>query len=151
MTEVQRIVESVVAIIEFPNGRLLLVRRKGEPYDNYWCLAGGKLEPNETPEVGCIREVKEETGLDVTIVKRLGSYIEYAEYKGVKCEFRPTLFVVKPNDVNQEIVVQETEVRDIQFFSVWDAKYLPLAFKHNEMIMDYLRWYLNSPLNGGEK
>jgi 8-oxo-dGTP diphosphatase len=144
--------KTVAAVIEYPDGRILMVKRKGEPFDGYWCLAGGKLEPNETSEEACIREVKEETGLDVEIITCLGTYIEPPnEYKGVMYEFVPTFYVVKPKDSNQEIIVQETEVRDIQLFSPWDSMYMLLAFKHNEMIMDYIRWRSNSPLYGGDK
>jgi 8-oxo-dGTP diphosphatase len=147
MSEVQKIIKSVAAIIIYPDGKLLMVKRKGEPYNGYWSLAGGKVEAGETPQEACLREVKEETGLDVEIIKYIGNYVEFAEYKGISCEFRPTCYVVKPKDISQ-LKAQETEVSDIQLFTVWDAMYLPLAFKHNEMVLEYLRWYLNSPYNG---
>lgn len=37
----------------------------------YYTLCGGKLEPHETPEHGCIREIFEETSLHVTIEKQI--------------------------------------------------------------------------------
>lgn len=48
---------------------LLMHRIKGD--QEYYTLCGGKLEPDETPEDGCIREVFEETSLHVTIEKEL--------------------------------------------------------------------------------
>lgn len=45
--------------------RLLLVRRGREPGRGLWSVPGGRLEPGETVEAGCAREVREETGLDV--------------------------------------------------------------------------------------
>ena len=47
------------------DGRLLLVRRANEPGRGLWSVPGGRLEPGETLEQGCAREVLEETGLVV--------------------------------------------------------------------------------------
>ena len=52
------------------NGKILLVKQKVNEKRN-WSLPGGKLERGETLEEGIIREMKEETGLDVEILKLL--------------------------------------------------------------------------------
>lgn len=39
--------------------------------ESYWTLPGGGIHDNETPEQAIVREVKEETGLDVTICQLL--------------------------------------------------------------------------------
>src|SRR5688572_10389167 len=44
-----------------------------KPNKDYYVLPGGSIESGETPEVACIREVKEETGLVVTLEKKLAS------------------------------------------------------------------------------
>ena len=49
----------------FQRGRVLLVERGREPLKGYWSLPGGVLEVGETLERAVVREVKEETGLDV--------------------------------------------------------------------------------------
>ena len=38
----------------------------------YWTLSKGSIEEGETPEQGTIRELKEEIGLDITIIEKLG-------------------------------------------------------------------------------
>jgi 8-oxo-dGTP diphosphatase len=48
--------------------RVLLVHRPR--YDD-WSFPKGKIDPDETIEKGALREVKEETGLDCRIVRRL--------------------------------------------------------------------------------
>jgi ADP-ribose pyrophosphatase YjhB (NUDIX family) len=46
-------------------GRLLLIRRAHEPGTGLWSLPGGRVEPGETDKKAVIRELREETGLDV--------------------------------------------------------------------------------------
>lgn len=46
-------------------GRLLVVRRAHEPGRGLWSVPGGRVEPGETLGEACVRELREETGLDV--------------------------------------------------------------------------------------
>lgn len=48
------------------NGKVLLHKHKKY---NTWFPVGGHLEPDELPHEAAIREAKEETGLDITLVK----------------------------------------------------------------------------------
>lgn len=49
----------------FDRDKILLVERGKEPLQGYWSLPGGVLEAGETLEEGVVREVREETGLEV--------------------------------------------------------------------------------------
>jgi 8-oxo-dGTP diphosphatase len=55
------------AVVRDPSGRLLLVRRGRPPSAGLWSVPGGRVEPGETPAQAAVREVREETGLDVTV------------------------------------------------------------------------------------
>ena len=54
--------------------RVLLVRRGGAPLAGEWSLPGGRLELGELVEQAVVREVREETGLEVVPVRLLGTY-----------------------------------------------------------------------------
>ena len=54
------------------NGKMLLIRRGTEPYEGYWCPPGGVQKEGESLEETVGREVNEETGLEVEVVKKLG-------------------------------------------------------------------------------
>lgn len=47
------------------DGKVLLLRRSRVPMKDKWTGVGGKTEFYEEPLESCIREVKEETGLDI--------------------------------------------------------------------------------------
>lgn len=52
--------------------RLLLVLRSRPPAAHSWSVPGGKCEPGETPAAACVREVAEETGLAVEVIRWAG-------------------------------------------------------------------------------
>ncbi len=56
--------------------RVLLVRRAIEPGKGKWDIPGGFLEAAEHPEAGALRELREETGLAITITGLLGIYLD---------------------------------------------------------------------------
>jgi 8-oxo-dGTP diphosphatase len=51
--------------------QVLLIKRRDVPL---WVLPGGGIEPDESPEEAVIREVWEETGLRVEIIKKIAEY-----------------------------------------------------------------------------
>src|SRR6185503_13476085 len=57
----------VTATLVPMNEGIVLVKRKFEPFVNYWCLPGGFMECTEHPEESAIREVYEETGLHIEL------------------------------------------------------------------------------------
>ncbi|HEY1011840.1 MAG TPA: NUDIX domain-containing protein [Herpetosiphonaceae bacterium] len=59
------------AIIRDDQGRVLLSRRADS---GWWNLPGGGVEPHETVTEGVVREVREETGLEVVAGRLIGVY-----------------------------------------------------------------------------
>ena len=126
---------TATAIIKIPPQKIVLVRRNTVPFRGYWALPGGRAEPNETVEQAIIREVKEETGLDVEIVTKIGEYHEQGIQDGVEYDYYPACFLVEV--IGGDMKGQRSEIQEIQLFS-FDSVPENLAFVHGEMIRDYL-------------
>ncbi|MEV8439817.1 NUDIX domain-containing protein [Actinosynnema sp. NPDC051121] len=82
-------------------GRLLLVRRRNPPGEGLWSLPGGRVEPGESDETALVRELREETGLSVTVGALIGSVTRPAprgvyEIHDYACQVRSG--VLRPGD-----------------------------------------------------
>ena len=58
-----------VGAVIVQDNRVLLIRRGHQPMKGHWTLPGGVLEVGESLAEGVVREVREETGLDVEVQK----------------------------------------------------------------------------------
>lgn len=95
----------VFGIIKDQENRVLLCLRNDY---NIWNLPGGRLEKGESPWQGVIREVKEETGLNVEIIRLIGVYS-----KPNKDEI---VFSFECKVLGGELTLNE-EAKDIKYFS----------------------------------
>jgi ADP-ribose pyrophosphatase YjhB (NUDIX family) len=66
-------IPTVDIIIRYKNG-IILIKRKNPPEG--WALPGGFVDYGETLEHAAIREAKEETGLDVKLIRQFHTYSE---------------------------------------------------------------------------
>ena len=55
-------------------GRVLLIRRKNEPFKGRYAFPGGFIEVGETAENAALRELKEETGIQANNLRLIGVY-----------------------------------------------------------------------------
>jgi 8-oxo-dGTP diphosphatase len=128
--------KTATAIIPYPEDKILLIKRDTVPFKGYWALPGGRMDSGEIIEQTCVREVKEETGLEVIIIRKVGEYHEPGIEDDIEYDYYPTCFVVKV--VGGEAKKQDSEIEDMTLFNLTDLP-SPLAFKHREMIDDYLK------------
>jgi 8-oxo-dGTP diphosphatase len=74
----QKIISGVVIENE---GKILLVQERKPHVRGLWNLPAGHVKDGETPEQTAIREAKEETGLDVELIVKLGVYSDETDPK----------------------------------------------------------------------
>ncbi|MCW4045972.1 MAG: NUDIX hydrolase [Candidatus Bathyarchaeota archaeon] len=125
---------TATAIIPFPEDKILLIKRSTPPFVGYWALPGGRVDAGETVEQTIVREVKEETGLDVAVVKKIGEYHEQGVQGGMEYDYYPACFLVKI--LGGEIKRQKSEIQDIKLFSLSEVP--ELAFEHSQMVKEYV-------------
>lgn len=75
---------SAAAFVQNDRGEILLVKRGVSPGKGEWALPSGFIEIDEAPEEACVRELKEETGLNGSICSLMGVYSQSSSmYKSV--------------------------------------------------------------------
>lgn len=101
-----------------------------------WGLPGGAIEFGETAMEACIREFKEETGLDVEISKLLGVSTNFIQDYPNGDEAQSILIMFVVNKVNKEISFTDNETLDLDYFSF---NHLPKLFneQHIHAINNY--------------
>jgi 8-oxo-dGTP diphosphatase len=118
-----------------PDGRVLLVRRKNEPFAGRYALPGGFVDLGETVEAACCRELEEETGVAVidSRLKLVGVYSDPdRDPRGhsVSIAFTTTL--------EQAVVPKAgTDAQSAAWITDWRAEIL--AFNHAEILADAKR------------
>lgn len=63
-----------VVITKEQEPKVLLIQRGNEPYKGCWAFPGGFMNMDETAEQCALRELKEETGLDLKNIQQIGAY-----------------------------------------------------------------------------
>jgi len=65
---------TVDVIIKNDNNEVVLVKRKNYPFKDHWAIPGGFVKYNERVEDAAMREIKEETGLDIELTQIFGVF-----------------------------------------------------------------------------
>jgi len=107
---------STIALIINNNNELLVATRAHEPVKGTLDLPGGFVDMNETGEEAVIREVKEETGLDVEEVKYLFSIPNIYVYSGFEVHTLDLVYLCKVTDT--KVLKAEDDVANLEFISI---------------------------------
>ena len=127
--------QTVVCYLRRDDSYLFLYRNKKKNDYNHgkWIGVGGHLEENETPDLAAIREVKEETGLNVNSLSLMG------EILFIDNDYEEMMFVYEITDFSGSLIeCDEGELRwipikDIYHYPMWegDKAFLPHLINHD--------------------
>jgi ADP-ribose pyrophosphatase YjhB (NUDIX family) len=108
-----------VACILFEDSKILLIKRRDIPV---WVLPGGGIDQGESPEAAACREMEEETGYQVKIVRKI------AEYTPTNRLAKLTYFY----EVQALSGAPKTgaETRAVEFFEIDNLPLLPPPYRH---------------------
>ena len=110
---------------------VVLIRRRNPPFQEAHALPGGILDPGETIEECCVREAKEETSLNVEIIKLIGVYSKPG--RDPRGHTVSVTYLCKP--VGGKLKAMD-DAADARWLKVSHLKDLTFAFDHDQMLVD---------------
>ncbi len=113
-------------------GRVLLIRRKNDPFRNCYAFPGGFIEVGETAEHCAMRELKEETGIIADELRLIGVYSDPA-----RDPRHHTITIAYLLSAHGQNPVAGDDAATAEF--VEDATNEKLAFDHDLILRDALR------------
>lgn len=124
-----------VVLIDKWTNKIYLAKRKGEYEKDRYCVPGGMVEPNEDYASALIREVKEETGLQLKFPNL--QFVTIAKHNGGKSNY--TVWFKYYLDSTAIPVNKEPDKHsDWVLFTKQDALQLPLMLSTRETLTRYL-------------
>jgi 8-oxo-dGTP diphosphatase len=118
---------AVDCVVFDPLDRVLLIRRKNDPFAGDWALPGGFVEIGETVEDACRREVQEETGVTLGAISLIGVYSDpKRDPRGHTCS------VAFASRTDVIAVTAGGDAAEAAWFSGYDE--LMLAFDHRKIL-----------------
>lgn len=131
----------VILTVVDDNLEVLLVRRGGEPFRDYWALPGGFLGEGETLDRAAARKLFEESGVRDVYLEQLYTFGELSRGEGGQRGVAVTYFALVQHD---QARLRESS----EWQPAWHDAYKlpPLAFD-NHLVVDYAVRRLRSKLD----
>ncbi len=124
---------TVEVFIVYQNTVLL---RKHDKY-KMWLSVGGHIELDEDPNQAAVREVKEETGLDVKIAGEVVTFADAIDYKEL----------IPPRGLNRHKINETHEHVTLVYFATANSNQVVQGVTE---ISDDARWFTREELNNPE-
>ena len=123
---------TIDAVILLNNKKdIVLIRRKNPPFQGQFALPGGFVDIGETVENACIREVKEETNINVKILKLIGVFSD--PKRDPRGHTITVAFLCEPLTKKEKPKALD-DAADLEIVSLKELSSFELAFDHMEII-----------------
>ncbi|NJE53986.1 NUDIX hydrolase [Thermococcus sp. 21S9] len=130
--ELHRCIGLTVDGVILYRGGVVLIKRKHEPFKGSYALPGGFVEYGETVEEALKREMKEETGLDVRILRLVGVYSDPGR------DPRGHTVSVAFLCIGEGELKAGDDAKEVHVIPIDKVEKLPLAFDHAKILRDAL-------------
>ena len=131
---------AVGVLVQDRAGRLLLVRRNHDPALGQWAFPSGFVDAGEQLEDAAVREVREETQVDVELDRLLGAWSHAGD---------PVVFLAYAARLRGGVAAPGDEASEVAWVSPDD---LPsLAFEHDDEVIAAWRSGAGAPARHGER
>ena len=137
--------KTVLCYLKRDNFYLLLFRnkKKNDVNQGKWVGVGGHIEKDETPDQATIREVKEETGLDVHSLSCSG------EVLFINDDYEELMYVYEIEDFSGSLIecnegeLKWIPIKDIYNYPMWegDKAFLPHLIEHKGYFKMEVRYH----------
>jgi ADP-ribose pyrophosphatase YjhB (NUDIX family) len=121
---------TVDIIIEIASKGIVLIKRKNPPYG--WAIPGGFVDYGESLEEAAMREAKEETNLDVNLIKQFHTYSD--PQRDQRYHTISTVYIAKSKGIPQAMD-DATEIGIFTELNLPDE----IAFDHRSILNDYFK------------
>ena len=129
-----------VDIIIEEASRILLIKRKNEPFKDHLALPGGFVNEGEKVEDAAKREAQEETSLVVDLIDILGVYSD--PKRDPRGHNMSTVFIGRGlrNSGDEIKAVANDNAAEIEWINIEEIGNKKLGFDHKHIVLDYKRW-----------
>ncbi|HLN35523.1 MAG TPA: NUDIX hydrolase [Nitrososphaeraceae archaeon] len=127
-------IPTVDAIIQ-KSSFLLLIKRQNDPYKDTFALPGGFVDEGETVEEALVREVFEETSLEIHPVEILGVYS--TPTRDPRGHMMTVVFITIT--YGGELSAGD-DAKELHWIPLDNINNIDLAFDHKLIIKDYINW-----------
>lgn len=128
----------ITAIFTVEKGipKVLLIKRKNEPFSGEWCLTGGALQNNEDLIDGAKREIYEKSGIDNIDIYEFKTFGKVDRSPVMRMVAIGYIGVIDCNRVN--ILKETTKTSNADWFRI--DKIPALAYDHEEILADAIQY-----------
>ena len=118
--------------------KILLIKRKKDPFKNMMALPGGFVNEGETVEEATKREIREETSLEIRLLDILGVYSD--PNRDPRKHIMTTVFVGEIESSKDVEAIAGDDASDIVWLDLESIEKHVFGFDHKKIINNYLKW-----------